>query len=390
MNINSYGGFKPLSIIQVVSTISDEAKGPTYSILRLSDELADMGNNVALLALKVPLQAVPERTFITIFPFGLGPKKLGLSPKLRKWLIQKSADNLIQIMHSHSIWMMPGIYAEQSAKKHKIPLLVSPRGAMSKWAMNYGSPAKKLFWPLVQRPALKSVSCFHATSFSEYQDIRRNGFRQPVAIIPNGIDIPSLKSRNISSTRNLLFLGRIHPVKGIDDLLRAWHIVSPKFPSWNLQIVGPDSDEHLKDLKGLVTKLGISRVKFLGLLQGERKIMAYQNAELYVLPSHSENFGVTVAEALASGIPAIVSKGAPWSDLEKNRAGWWIEPGVDSLVQCLNEVLKLSSEELSGMGSNGREWMRQSFSWVKIAKQMQVTYLWLRGCGNKPSWVYED
>jgi glycosyltransferase involved in cell wall biosynthesis len=242
----------------------------------------------------------------------------------------------------------------------------------------------------VQKPALRSVCLFHATAESEYLDIRRVGFRQPVAIIPNGIDIPTLLPRSPSESRKLLFLGRIHPNKGLDMLLPAWKIVENRFKDWRLIVIGPDEGGYLSQMQRLAYDLSIERIEFGGPSFGSGKWQAYMDSDLFILPSYSENFGMTVAEALASSIPAIVAKGAPWSGLETNGAGWWIDIGVDPLVACLEEAMTQPRERLYSMGSRGREWMQSEFSWVGVASRMQDTYRWILGGGSKPNWIIEN
>jgi glycosyltransferase involved in cell wall biosynthesis len=280
------------------------------------------------------------------------------------------------------MWQLNSLYPGWAASKGKVNLVVSPRGAFSKWAMQYGSVMKKVFWPMLQRPAFKNATCFHATAKSEYDDIRRMGFRQPVAIIPNGIDIPELLPKQSSNVRTLLFLGRIHPVKGLDILLPAWRAIQDRFPEWRLVIIGDDNgyygkSGYLEELHLLVKKLGIVRIDFIGAVYGDEKTQAYRNADLYILPSHSENFGVTVAEALAAGTPAIVTKGAPWEGLDKNGVGWWVDINVESLTACLEKALSCTPDQLEPMGIRGREWMANDFAWSKIGAQMVATYQWL-------------
>jgi glycosyltransferase involved in cell wall biosynthesis len=331
------------------------------------------------------------------FPIGFGPKKLGRSPKLRKWLKNEGKTNTNLIIHSHGLWLMANIYPSAITNMYNIPLIVSPRGSLTKYAMSIGSKFKLLYWRFVQKPALENVSLFHATAESEYEDIRNMGFKQPVAIIPNGIDIPNYIACNKSNVRTLLFLGRLHPNKGLNMLLNAWKAVEDKFPDWKLIIVGPheglydNGKDYFSKVLNLVKELDIKRIEFSGALYGRNKWQAYADADLFVLPSYSENFGMTVAEALASGIPAIVTKGAPWSGLESQNAGWWINIGEDYLVETFNESLSLSQEKLKDMGQNGRKWMEKDFSWQSIGQRMGETYKWLSDQSNPvPPWIKID
>ena len=375
-----------LKIIQIVPDIAIEASGPSYSVLRLCESLKSLGAEVELATLDwVPMHSSPD--FRRTFPLGLGPRRLGRSPTMKRWLHRNAKS--AKIIHNHSLWMMPNVYSGNIARKFQIPLVVSPRGTLSKWAMKSGSISKRLFWPLCQRPALKHTNCFHATALSECEDIRRLGFRQPIAMIPNGVDIPILQPKESGRLRTLLFLGRINPVKGLDMLLPAWKSVQDRFPDWHLTIAGPDSMGYTKQIQELADSLGVKRVSFVGLIFGDDKTAAYRNADLFILPSYSENFAVAVAESLAASTPAIVSKGAPWQGLEKHDAGWWIDLGIDPLISCLETALSSNEKTLQDMGQRGRNWMESEYTWSNIGHQMFEVYRWIAGEGDRPTCVLE-
>lgn len=379
----------PVNSTHIVPTINHEAAGPSYTVVRLCQALWRAGNPAKLAVLEpVPEGAVLD--FVTAFPYGLGPRKLGISPKMKRWLHEEAQSGRSQILHNHSLWMMPNIYPGKVARKYDLPLVVTPRGTLSSWAFQSGSPAKRVVWPFLQKPALEATTCFHATAESEYQDIRRLGFKQPVAVIPNGVDIPDLGPKPSEPLRQLLFLSRIHPKKGIDNLLRAWHALQGRFADWQLVIVGPDNGGHLEEMQKLAGELGLVRCEFVGPLYGADKWQAYHDADLYVLPTHSENFGMTVAEALAAGTPAIVTRGAPWAGLEREGAGWWIDIGVDPLIAALEQALDLPPEVLAEQGCRGRDWMIRDFSWELIADNMAIVYTWLVNGGEMPPFVRVD
>lgn len=383
-----------MRVIHVVPAVTEEASGPSYSVVRLCESLITEGDAVTLAALDwAPMNF--SYSFLKQFPLGLGPQRLGRSPVLYRWLCDEVASGKVDFIHNHGMWQMNSIYPGWVTKHTATNLVTSPRGAFSTWAMEQGSPMKRIFWPILQRPALNATTCFHATAESEYKDIRRLGFRQPVSIIPNGIDIPELTQKHIGETRTLLFLGRIHPVKGLDILLTAWGEVQARFPEWKLKIVGSDvgyygESGYLNEMRALASTLKLNRVEFMGELLGEEKLWSYRQADLYVLPSRSENFGLTVAEALAAGTPAIVGKGAPWEGLDKNGCGWWIDIGIDPLVACLEEAMSLSSEVCSSKGILGRNWMIEEFSWSRIGRMMDQTYRWLLTGGTVPNWIRLD
>jgi glycosyltransferase involved in cell wall biosynthesis len=306
---------------------------------------------------------------------------------MRRWLEKEAASGRIDLIHNHSLWMMPNVYPGRASRLGACPLVVSPHGTLSTWALNRSALQKKIFWHLLQAPVLQTAACFHVTSETEREDIRRLGFRQPVCIVPNGIDLPPLAEKQEVSHRVLLFLGRMHPVKGVDFLLRSWQSVEHRFPDWELHLAGPDNGGYLAEMQGLAAQLRLEHVVFRGPLFGEEKWRAYRSASLFVLPTHSENFGMTVAEALAAGTPAIVTKGAPWGGLEKQGAGWWIDIGVDPLVACLERALELPEMRLVEMGRAGRRWMERDYAWDRIGTQVAIAYRWLLEGGEAPPWV---
>jgi glycosyltransferase involved in cell wall biosynthesis len=306
---------------------------------------------------------------------------------MRRWLESESRSGRADVIHNHSLWMMPNVYAGQACRIGSGLLVVSPRGTLSQFALGINATAKKIFWRFLQAEAVRDAACFHATSDSEYSDIRRMGFRQPICVLPNGVDVPSYDNRPKAFPKHLLFLGRISQIKGIDNLLRAWAEVQNCFTDWDLQIAGPDNRGHLATLQALASELHLERLSFRGPVFGQEKLEAYRAASLFVLPSHSENFGMTIAEALASGTPVVVSKGAPWDQLEPNGAGWWVEIGVEPLVACLKTALATPSVRLTEMGKAGRDWMVRDFSWIAIAGQLAAVYRWLKEGGQAPSCV---
>ncbi|MEB3196898.1 MAG: glycosyltransferase [Candidatus Sericytochromatia bacterium] len=374
--------------VHIVPALAEDASGPTYVVTRLLPALQAQGCRADL----ATLEASPdrERPWLHAFPRGAGPRRWGASPALLAWLRNEAATSRIGVLHNHSLWMWPNVYPGWVARRFRLPYVVSPHGTLSPWAMRSGSPLKRLVWPLLQRPALAPVSCFHATALHERDDIRRWGFRQPVAVIPSGIDLPVWRPKHHCLPRTLLFLGRLHPVKGLDGLLHAWARLEGAHPDWQVRIVGPDVGGHRAVLERLAGRLGLQRVQFAGPLAGEAKWQALAEAELFVLPSHSENFAVAVAEALAAGTPALVSQAAPWGELPLRGAGWWVAPGLDPWVAALDQALGRPAAELSAMGELGRAWMAREFDWAVVAGRMAETYRWLLTGGALPPWISRD
>jgi glycosyltransferase involved in cell wall biosynthesis len=308
---------------------------------------------------------------------------------MRRWLGEQAAEGRVDVFHSHALWVMPCVYPARVARASGVPLVVSPRGSLAPAAMRFSAFRKAVFWRLEQGPALHAAQLLHATAESELADIRAAGFRQPVAVIPNGVDIPPARSPELrKGPRVLLYLGRIHPIKGLDSLLRAWQAVASRHRDWELRIVGPGEPAHVAEVRRLAQELRVERVRFAEPTYGPQRLAAYRSAELYVLPTRSENFGMTVAEALAAGTPAIVTRGAPWPGLNEHDAGWWIEHGVEALVATLDVALACDQTRLAGMGENGRRWVADSLGWARIGGMMQSTYLWILGRGSRPEYVH--
>jgi glycosyltransferase involved in cell wall biosynthesis len=285
---------------------------------------------------------------------------------------------------------MPTIYPARHAKRHNAPLVQSPRGMLAAAALKFSAQKKRLFAALVQRRALNAVTCFHATSREEMADIRAYGLDAPVAVIPNGIDVPVLDGGtrpDPAGPRTLLYVGRLHAIKGLDRLLEAWARIEARHPEWRLRIVGPSERAHRIELETVATRLKLARVSFEDALFGNAKLAALQAADLLVLPTLNENFAMIVAEALAAGLPVVATKGAPWAGLVEHRCGWWIDHGVEPLVATLTEAMAMPREALAAMGARGRIWMARDFAWERIAGDMLDVYRWCAGRGDRPDCV---
>ncbi|HTV17075.1 MAG TPA: glycosyltransferase [Polyangiaceae bacterium] len=366
-----------MRVVHVVPNVSEEASGPAYSVPSLARALGRGGDDVALLSvLGRPLPAAPGFTH-HVYPRALILPRLWRSPALARALAREA--QRADVVHSHSLWVMPNIYPGWVARPAATRLVVSPRGTLSPWALNHSRYKKKLVWALLQGRVVRAAACLHATAEDEYRDLRALGLRQPVCIIPNGVDVPARAARDeetevASAPRMLLYIGRLHVKKGIDRLLRAWTALAPTRPDWCLWIVGPDDGGHERELRELAASLRTPRVTFAGPVYGDAKRQLYRRAAIHVLPSHSENFGMTVAESLASGTPVIATRATPWSGLEREACGYWIELGVEPLLAALREATSRGRVELSSLGARGRAWMERDFSWDRVGREMAAVY----------------
>lgn len=374
----------PVSNDQLLATLADASAGPTYSVSSLAGALAARGCPTAALTLAHwraddPLPAMPGVELLH-FPFSRLPlaSALGVSRPLRAALARRMRER--DIVHTHGLWLMPNIYPGVIARSAgaRAAIVHSPRGMLGADALLYSGWKKTALWHAAQRRALARAGCIHATAESEYHEIRAAGLTSPVAIIPNGIDLPAEASaRDWDTTRTVLSLGRLHPKKGLDMLIAAWAGLEARFPDWTLRIVGHDEDGHADTLRALCAATGARRVSIEPPLHGADKAEAFAQAGLFVLPSRNENFAMTVAEALAHGVPVISSKGAPWAGLAKQRCGWWIDRTVEALRATLEEALLLPAAERAAMGARGHAWMARDFSWASIGERMEQVYRWL-------------
>jgi glycosyltransferase involved in cell wall biosynthesis len=376
-------------ISHLTGNIEPDSGGPAYSIPMLCETLRDQGHIVDLMTLRGSNEHLVT-TQHRSFPVWNFSGKLGHAPEMWRWLKQSIKTSRPDILHSHNLWALPSIYPAIAGARWSIPHIVSPRGTLTRYSMSTGSRIKRVYWPFIQRPVLKKVAAFHATAESELEDIRRLGFKQPVAVIPNGIEIHPVPSptTGIDPSKTILYFGRFHPEKGLADLLLAWEIASSERPDWSLLLVGPDNVAYRAELERLVADRRIQGVTFEGPQYGRDKLGLYRRGAVYVLPSPSENFGMTVAEALSMEVPVIANHGAPWAGLELNQCGWWIKHGTSSLAAALIQVMQTTPAELKAMGARGRVWMKAEYSWPEIGKQMQSFYSFMLGQETKPEFVH--
>lgn len=283
------------------------------------------------------------------------------------------------LVHDHGLWRTCHLQVSWFASRFGIPRIVSPRGMLEPWAFQHKGWKKRIAWGLYQRRQLNACRLLHATSSEEGENLRSLGLTAPIQVVPNGTDLPVIcdsdprEGCNHRNLRTLLFLSRIHPKKGLELLLNAWSACRP--PGWRVQIAGPGDDSYIRKLEDLCRSLGIEgQVEWMGPASDSNKDLLFRSADLFVLPSYSENFGLVVAEALSYGIPVITTTGCPWAELQSERAGWWVSPNEESILRAVREATATEPEVRREMGERGRALIERKYGWETVARHMHAAY----------------
>jgi glycosyltransferase involved in cell wall biosynthesis len=314
-----------------------------------------------------------------------GPSALQYAPEMPASIAGLNPD----IVDVQGLWTYSSVANLDHTRRSRKPYIVTPRGMLDPWARNNSAWKKKIAGAVFERGHLRGASCLRATAEMEAQHFRDMGLINPIAIIPNGITLPNLARRTQKPLRNILFLSRIHPKKGVDFLLNSWAALEPLFPDWELIIAGIDENGHEEKLQRQARQLKLARARFVGPQLGEGKQELYRNADIFVLPTHAENFGLVIAEALAQETPVITTTNAPWSGLAKHNCGWSISLDQRILTDTMKKALSRTPDQLSEMGARGREWISRDFGSDQVASRMRELYLWLGKGTAKPDHIYD-
>ena len=315
-----------------------------------------------------------------------------------------SCESQIEIVHQHMIWLRHSCDAQSLARKSCAPLVVAPHGALDPWARSKSYWKKKLVWYVREFRYLQAVQCLHATSPFEINYFRELGLTQPIAMIPNGLDlrrhpVPGFleasaflaKHPELKGKRCVLFLSRITAQKGLIPFLQAFENFQAfsSAADWHFLLAGSDQDGYLQTIRDHLAHFDLlDKVTILPPLYGADKQQAMAFAEVFVLPSLAEGFPMVVLEALAAGLPVISTTASPWMCLPGQNAGWWVEPTTEDLLCALKELCALSPCEIKAMGVNARALVEQSFGLPEILSQYDALYSWLLGVAPRPEFVH--
>ena len=384
-----------LRITHVQGIFAPEHGGPTHSLTNYCLGQVALGHQVALRVLDgyphtSPAVRLRPPVDMAVDPVDR-PARLGGSVALRRRL---RADPTPDVYHLHGAWLRAMHYGATEARRRHRPCVVELMGMYEPWPLQQKWLVKKISRLWYQDALLRHASCLHVNSRNEAQALRELGFRAPVAVIPVGVDTsqvdepfstgggspyPELAGRSF-----VLYLARIHAKKGIEQLLQAWSAGAREFPDHHLVVAGSGEAEYVSRCRRMVADLGLEdRCRWLGPVDDAAKRWLFRQADLYVLPSYSENFGNTVAEALAHGTPVLTTTQTPWTDLPAEGCGWIADATVEALRDKLSEAMQASPAERHRMGELGRHLVGQRYSLASVVRRIDQVYAWLLG-GDPP------
>lgn len=281
------------------------------------------------------------------------------------------------IVHINCCWMPQCAWTQKWAQQLGYKVILTPHGMLEPWIIKRNYWIKKVpALLLYQKQAIVKADYLHATAKSEKENLLKLGYNQKIEIIANGIEVDSISMKADWKRKNkILFLSRVHVKKGIEFLIEAASILKEELKDYQLIIAGEGDAGYITQLKEKAKVSGVSHLfDFSGGVYGDKKWELFREADLFVLPTYSENFGIVVAEALACGTPVMTTKGTPWNELETYHCGWWTEIGTTATVEALKQFLQQSEEDLKAMGNNGRKLVEEKYSSKKMADEMVKLY----------------
>jgi glycosyltransferase involved in cell wall biosynthesis len=316
---------------------------------------------------------------------------------LRLYCVKRQWQKLLKdiqpdMVHINGCWNPLCAYTQRWTGQLNYKTILTPHGMLEPWIIQRHHWTRKVpALYLYQKKAVQVADYIHATSESEKQNLLQLKYNDKICVIPNGVEIEniSIKSSWIK-TKTILYLSRIHPKKGIELFIDAIVQIKDILDGYKIVIAGEGDTRYIQSLKKRIQEQNTGNIfDFVGGVYGEKKWELFHNADIFILPTYSENFGIVVAEALASGTPAIVTKGAPWQELNTHRCGWWIDNDIDTIAKTLKEAFALPEEEYRQMGVRGKKLINENYSIEIVAQKMIHLYQCILGQGIKSEFVYE-
>lgn len=313
------------------------------------------------------------------------------SAKGKKEFLKLLEDISPDVFHANCCWLPMSARMAIWAKQRGYKVVYTPHGMLEPWIMKRHYWTKKLPAILLfQRRGMEVADVIHSTADSEKENLVRLGWNKKIVVIPNCVQVDKIELKTSwTRTKEILFLSRVHVKKGINFLIEAvaslkdeYAAEQKEFPISRCIVAGEGDEAYINELRDMAAQRGVGDiVDFVGGVYGGTKWKLFRKADVFVLPTHSENFGIVVAEALASGTPVITTKGTPWQELKECHCGWWTEVGSEATFAALKEFLQCTEAELEEMGCNGRRLVEKKYSSVAIARQFVGMYSRLtQGC----------
>ena len=372
-------------ILYLTAGLSRAAGGPYLSVSELARTIHHSGRSVSVLGVvaNAGMWAEDRTQWDKLSVCPMSGSRL-LMPLRLSCKLDAALQSNVAVVHANGLWDSVSVACRLADVGRRALLVVSPRGMLEPWALKYHAWRKRAAMLLWQGNLLRQASLFHATSESEADSIRRLGLRQPIAVIPNGVSFAeAMTSRShTSGMKRCVFLSRLHPKKGLPLLLEAWQAVRPR--GWELLIAGYGDPSYVQDLEATIAGFASPHISLVGELRGREKWRFLQAADLFVLPSYSENFGIAVVEAMIAGVPVITTTGTPWNCLKEHGLGWWVPPSAIAIAGALAEATLLSGDTLHDLGRRSSDYVRQHYGWQQIGSRMAECYDWLLGSGPLP------
>ncbi|MEO0672710.1 MAG: glycosyltransferase [Pseudomonadota bacterium] len=378
-------------IAHVLGTLGTASGGLYTSVRRPAQVMSADGWPISVVT---PEDGTPDDICATWHPTSIyrsssvGPAAVGISPGISQALKQAGPD----VLHQHGLWTPLFVAANLWARRTGCPVVISPRGMLAPWALRQSSLKKKLAWTLYQRRQLRRAACLHALTEQEACDVRALGVSAPIAVIPNGVDLPQ-RSPSADGTplarRRLLFLGRLHEKKGVANLLAAWAEVCTRAPAlaaaWQLVIAGWGEPRTERALKQTATELGLdgATLEWRGPVVGAEKDELLASATAFILPSLSEGHPMACLEAAAHGLPVFATAACNLDDFVAARGAIPISTEPKALAQTL--AAQLADPALPQIGWRARNLVTRAYTWTHIADRWAAVYRWLAHGGTPPA-----
>jgi glycosyltransferase involved in cell wall biosynthesis len=308
------------------------------------------------------------------------------SPDLASALDMASRN--LDLFHVHTVWSHPQYLAAKIAGKKSIPYIVAPRASLEPWRMNHKRFKKDLYLKLLGNKLIRNATCLHAVATNEVNDIRNVGYRGPVFVVHNGIITEEFKNLPdpveaekkwsiLQGRRVVLYLSRLSPEKGLDELIPAWSAVvkKPSYSDAMLVLAGPDDRGYRLRVEAMIQEAGIETHTLLtGLVKGRDKFALMSRADIYTLPSYSEGFSNSLLENLAAGTPVLISPACNFPEVTEARAGLCVETQREALSEALMRLLDMPKDKLIYMGKNGRRLVMEHYTWDIAARKIATVY----------------